>query len=92
LMALELRKALAQGLQLELPATLLFNFPTTDALSAHLVSLVGLGDRPAASETREAPPPPPAPESTVSDVMRMSEEEMAAVIAREFAWSVAGRG
>ncbi|HEY3909045.1 MAG TPA: beta-ketoacyl synthase N-terminal-like domain-containing protein [Stellaceae bacterium] len=91
LMALELRKALAQGLGLELPATLLFNFPTIDALTAHLASLTGLGDT-AASDTGPKPSPAAAPEAVVSDVMRMSEEEMAAVIAREFAWSVASHG
>ncbi len=91
LMALELRKALAQGLDLELPATLLFNFPTIDALTAHLATLTGLGDI-AVSDTGAKPPPAAAPQAVVGDVMRMSEEEMAAVIAREFAWSVAGHG
>ena len=37
LMALELRKELGTGLQLQLPATLLFNFPTIVALTSHLI-------------------------------------------------------
>jgi acyl carrier protein len=88
LMALELRRALAQGLNLDLPATLLFNFPTIDALTAHLADLIGLNDAPAAP----APQPPSAPETIVENVMKMTEAEMAAVIAREFASSMTGPG
>jgi len=88
LMALELRSRLGLGLGLDLPATLLFNFPTIDALTAHLAGLVGLdADKPA--EAVESSPP--APPSTVDEVARMSEAEMMAVIAREYAWAVAGR-
>ncbi|MDR3537685.1 MAG: polyketide synthase dehydratase domain-containing protein [Acetobacteraceae bacterium] len=92
LMALELRKALGVGLDLQLPATLLFNFPTIDALTDHLAVLVGL--------TETAPEPQPAPDpllamardTIVETVMQMTEAEMAAVIAREFALTVTGHG
>ncbi len=89
LMALELRKALGTGLDLQLPATLLFNFPTIDALTAHLATLVGLVDPVAASPE---PPPAMAQDTIVESVMRMTEAEMAAVIAREFALVGVGHG
>jgi acyl carrier protein len=40
LMALEMRTALSQSLGLSLSATLLFNFPTVDALGTHLLGLL----------------------------------------------------
>jgi acyl carrier protein/NAD(P)-dependent dehydrogenase (short-subunit alcohol dehydrogenase family) len=89
LMALELRSALGLGLDLELPATLLFNFPTIEALTTHLATLAGLGEAPKTTEAGEAPLPMPPP--IVDEVTRMSEEEMMAVIAREYAWAVADR-
>ncbi|MGE5272123.1 MAG: SDR family NAD(P)-dependent oxidoreductase, partial [Thiohalocapsa sp.] len=96
LMALELRKALAAGLGLALPATLLFNFPTLDALIEHLSGLVGLGETvPTQGPAKAAAAPPPAAVAEadiVESVRRMSEEEMAAVIAREFAWASGNHG
>jgi acyl carrier protein len=94
LMALELRKSLGNGLDLRLPATLLFNFPTINALTEHLAGLIGL------SQTSEEAPdatPPPVPiaipqEQIVESVMRMSEDEMAEAIAQEFALTVAANG
>jgi SAM-dependent methyltransferase/NAD(P)-dependent dehydrogenase (short-subunit alcohol dehydrogenase family)/acyl carrier protein len=95
LMALELRKALGDGLDLQLPATLLFNFPSVDALIGHLAPLVGLAeaapDEPPPPETPTSPPAM-APDEIMASVMRMSEAEMAAVIAREFAMTVPGHG
>ena len=88
LMALELRKELGTGLQLQLPATLLFNFPTIDALTSHLSALVGLADTEAEGAEAPEPPPPVARDKLVETVMQMSEAEMAAVIAREFAMTV----
>jgi len=49
LMAVELRNALARSIGRTLPATLLFDYPTLDALAAHLSQLLEL----------EAPAPPP---------------------------------
>ncbi|MBN1489665.1 MAG: SDR family NAD(P)-dependent oxidoreductase [Phycisphaerae bacterium] len=53
LLAIELRKALATSLDCTLPATLLFNCPTVEALGEHLAALLL---RPGAAE----PPPGPA--------------------------------
>ncbi|HEY2873547.1 MAG TPA: KR domain-containing protein, partial [Reyranella sp.] len=94
LMALELRKSLGSGLDLRLPATLLFNFPTVNALTEHLAGLIGLSE--ATEETPEpvAPPVPTAipQEQIVESVMRMSEDEMAEAIAQEFALTVGANG
>ncbi|MBN8898408.1 MAG: acyl carrier protein [Rhodospirillales bacterium] len=92
LMALELRKALGSGLDLQLPATLLFNFPTVEALTQHLATLVGLTEADAPAVAPAPPPPPPiAPDRIVETVMQMTEAEMADLIAREFALTVGGR-
>jgi len=90
LMALELRKSLGTGLGLTLPATLLFNFPTITALADHLAGEVGLAgaeEPPAAAAVRSAPVPI-AQDRIVESVMGMSEDEMAAAIAEEFALTV----
>lgn len=39
--ALEVRNQLSQALQVDLPATIVFDFPTIDALAAHLAGLAG---------------------------------------------------
>jgi acyl carrier protein len=93
LMALELRKSLGNGLDLRLPATLLFNFPTVNALTEHLAGLIGLSE--VSEQAPSAPPPIPAAipqEQIVESVMRMSEDEMAEAIAQEFALTVGGNG
>ena len=94
LMALELRKSLGSGLDLRLPATLLFNFPTVNALTEHLAGLIGLSEASEQTPERAAPPVPAAipQEQIVESVMRMSEDEMAEAIAQEFALTVAGNG
>ena len=84
LMALELRKTLGRGLGLELPATLLFSHPSTEALTAHLAELLGLDATDAAGSPGE-----PVPDSDVVAVQAMSEAEMAALIEREFALAMA---
>ena len=90
LMALELRTALGTGLGLTLPATLLFNFPTIVALTGHLETLAGLAGA-AAAAVAEPVAPPPA-DRVVEEVLRMSEAEMAALIAEEYARAVGGHG
>ena len=84
LMALELRKTLGRGLGLELPATLLFSHPSTEALTAHLGELLGLDATDAVG-----PPDEPVPDGDVAAVQAMSEAEMAALIEREFALAMA---
>lgn len=92
-MALELRKALGDGLGLTLPATLLFSYPTVEALAAHLSEQLGLDAPPAEAAPRPAPPPPPPDDEIEASVMRMSEDEMMALIAQEFALATEdGRG
>ncbi len=90
LMALELRKSLGTGLGLTLPATLLFNFPTITALADHLAGEIGLAgteETPAPRAVRLAPAAI-AQDKIVDSVMGMSEDEMAAAIAEEFALTV----
>ncbi|WP_191061868.1 acyl carrier protein, partial [Geminicoccus harenae] len=89
LMALELRKALGQGLGLELPATLLFSYPTILALTEHLAGLLGLAEEPGAAG--ELPPEVKVDEDLAA-VQAMSEAEMTALIEREFALAVADHG
>ena len=81
LMAVELRNALQQLAGQPLPSTLLFDFPTVEALSAHLLQAVG-GDRPQPSAEVEVPV---APESTLSD------EEAEALLREELARSAPPR-
>ncbi|MBS0547429.1 MAG: polyketide synthase dehydratase domain-containing protein, partial [Proteobacteria bacterium] len=90
LMALELRKSLGAGLGLTLPATLLFNFPTIAALADHLAGEVGLGetDSPSRVGPVRTAPVAIAQDKIVESVMGMSEDEMAAAIAEEFALTV----
>jgi acyl transferase domain-containing protein/acyl carrier protein len=94
LMALELRKSLGSGLDLRLPATLLFNFPTINALTEHLAELIGLSETAEEAPEAASPPIPTAipQEQIVESVMRMSEDEMAEAIAQEFALTVGTNG
>jgi acyl transferase domain-containing protein/acyl carrier protein len=94
LMALELRKSLGSGLDLRLPATLLFNFPTVNALTEHLAGLIGLSEASEPVPDTARPPVPAAipQEQIVESVMRMSEDEMAEAIAQEFALTVGANG
>ena len=79
LMAVELRNALAHALGLSLPVTLLFDYPTLEALAAHLATRLGLDD--------EAAPLPPADESVVvdahADVQALSDAEAEAQLLAE---------
>ena len=83
LMALELRKILAAGLDLPLPATLLFNFPDHRCLDRASGEAARADERPAEMPRPLEAPPPMAPETIVENVMRMTEAEMAEIIARE---------
>jgi acyl carrier protein len=81
LMAVELRNALQQMAGQPLPSTLLFDFPTVEALSAHLLQAVG-GDRP---QPREVVAVAASPESA------MSEDEAEALLREELARSAPPR-
>jgi acyl transferase domain-containing protein/SAM-dependent methyltransferase len=65
LLAVELRNTLGTALGTTLPATLLFDYPTIDALTDHLLHDV-LGEPSAAAETADAPPAAAAPASTTA--------------------------
>jgi acyl transferase domain-containing protein/NAD(P)-dependent dehydrogenase (short-subunit alcohol dehydrogenase family)/acyl carrier protein len=75
LMAVELRNALAKSLAQPLPATLLFDYPTLDALATSLLRTLGL--------EAEATPPA-APASAAFDAMaELSDEEAEALLLKE---------
>ncbi|NIM40825.1 MAG: hypothetical protein GTN84_07695 [Hydrogenophaga sp.] len=76
LMAVELRNALAKAFAQPLPATLLFDYPTLDALAAHLLRALGL-------EERAAVPAAPAPAPAIDDMAELSDEEAEALLLRE---------
>ncbi len=77
LMAVELRNALARGADLTLPATLLFDYPTIDALVSYLLGRL---------DVAQAGQPPIAAEPTGAaddDVARLSDEEAEALLLLE---------
>src|SRR5690606_34250788 len=78
LMAVELRNALAKAFAQPLPATLLFDYPTLEALAAHLLRVLGLEER-VASPVADAPAPAPA----IDDMAELSDEEAEALLLRE---------
>jgi acyl transferase domain-containing protein/NADPH-dependent curcumin reductase CurA/acyl carrier protein/nucleoside-diphosphate-sugar epimerase len=77
LMAVELRNALAKAFAQPLPATLLFDYPTLDALAAHLLRVLGLEER------AVAPAAPAAPAPAIDDMADLSDEEAEALLLRE---------
>ncbi|MEO8152058.1 MAG: SDR family NAD(P)-dependent oxidoreductase [Rhizobacter sp.] len=81
LMAVELRNALAKSFAQPLPATLLFDYPTLDALSASLLRTLGL-------EARVSAPvvdPSALDTSALDEVADMSDEEAEALLLKELA-------
>jgi acyl carrier protein len=84
LMAIELRNALAARTGLTLPATLVFDYPTTEALSRHLLSLlVPEQPTPAARVVRT----PARDENVVAvsdaDVAALSDDEATELLLQE---------
>lgn len=84
LMAVELRNAVMRSVGRPLPATLLFDYPTLDALGAHLVRLLQLEDavEPEASAATRA---------AVEEVARLSEAEAYDLLLSELEGDSTGR-
>lgn len=77
LMAVELRNALAKAFAHPLPATLLFDYPTLDALAASLLRTLGL-------EVEAAPAKPVAVAAPALDELaELSDEEAEALLLKE---------
>jgi acyl transferase domain-containing protein len=74
LLAVELRNTLATALGRPMPATLLFDYPTIDALTDHILTgVLGLGgDAPG----NGAAPAAPAPSTLVGSIEDLSDEEV----------------
>ena len=84
LMAVELRNALTRSLGASLPATLLFDHPSLDALATYLLAALDL--EPDGSERQSAPAADPAPLTADDEaLLAMSDEEAEALLLEELA-------
>ncbi len=87
LMAVELRNVIARGLDRSLPATLLFDYPTLEALTRHLETLLAPADDRAEPVTVEAAPARPVepritPTASVLDAIDdLSDEDVDRLLA-----------
>jgi hypothetical protein len=73
LLAVELRNTLSRALAKPMPASLLFDYPTLNALTGHLLKdVLGADDEAPAP----SPPPPTAPANLVGDIEELSDEEV----------------
>jgi acyl transferase domain-containing protein/NADPH-dependent curcumin reductase CurA/acyl carrier protein len=80
LMAVELRNALAKAFAHPLPATLLFDYPTLDALATSLLRTLGLEAEAAPARPIAAPTAAPAALDELAD---LSDEEAEALLLKE---------
>ncbi|MBZ0275399.1 MAG: acyltransferase domain-containing protein, partial [Anaerolineae bacterium] len=81
LMAVELRSRLGGALALpeKLPATLMFDFPTPEAIAGYLLRLLGLAE-PVEAAPVPTPKAPAAPAEPAVDVGGLSDEEVEALL------------
>jgi acyl carrier protein len=82
LMAVELRNALGATLGKTLPATLLFDYPTVDALAKHVESHIPFMAAPDVKPKEKAAEELER-ESLVAEIKQLSEDEVEALIAKE---------
>lgn len=83
LMAIELRDLLRGATGLMLPATLVYNYPTADAISAFLLGQLGGDDKPAATPDPEPTAPTGYdPGDLADDLADLSEEDLEALLLR----------
>jgi acyl carrier protein len=84
LMAVELKNALDAGVGRKLPATLVFEHPTIDALAKHLLeNVLALGATPVPENKADAAKPVERAAVSESSVAEMSEEEAEAALLRK---------
>lgn len=79
LMALELRNRLEAGLDLRLPATLAFNYPTVARMSSHLLDKLALTDA-AAGDSASPAPSLEELERLLAEVEQLPDEEAARLL------------
>ncbi len=91
IMSVELRRRLESKLQVQLPTTLAFEYPTIEALTGYLVAeVLGIGTSEADPGPAAAKPPEPAEEE--DDLDEFSDAELAAELDRELAQLSEGDG
>jgi acyl carrier protein len=87
LMAVELRNALGAAVGMTLPATLLFDYPTVEALTRFLAGKLGVLEAPDGSAATEAQRRRRKEEEerarAVAEVKRLSDAEVEALISKE---------
>lgn len=78
-MAMELRNALERGVGLRLPASVVWNHPTVDALAAHLTERIAAAEPPGTATPSDPAPPPSGPASLrdrVDALARSDDDEI----------------
>jgi acyl carrier protein len=83
LMAIEVRTRLQDALRVDLPSTLLFDYPTLDALTRYLAFEVLRFEAPAAEKPAREDRRAKQREELAADVEALSEEEAEALLLRE---------
>ncbi|MBI5785595.1 MAG: SDR family NAD(P)-dependent oxidoreductase [Rhodocyclales bacterium] len=87
LMAVELRNALTRSIGQTLPATLLFDYPTLDALTDHLARILGLEPAHAASDSA----PAKSADKGRTELAALSDEDAEALLLAELGDATTGK-
>lgn len=85
LMAVELRNALGASLERSLSTTLLFDYPTLDALVDHLLGDLAPAETPPQDPTPPQASAPTTPSPGAADIAALSEDEAEALLLAELA-------